>query len=81
MTRFIITASILFIACVAHAQNFPDAQKQPRQKEMHRQHRRFKRQAHRRHVRRGTAYNRFDNTPLMPFPIYIITDERKQLMA
>lgn len=76
MARLIITISLLILTSVAFAQSFPDAQKQPRQKEMKGQHRKFRRAAHRRHIRRGTAYIEFNNSPFSQWPACILVDNR-----
>ena len=53
MKRFIaICVVVLCCVAAAKAQGFPDAQKQPKPTEMHRNQQHFKRLAHRRHVSR-----------------------------
>ena len=62
MKRFILTGLAFLFSIVAFAQNFPDAQKQPKQKEMRQQHQKFRKQAIRHHHKMkttgGSAYRR-----------------------
>jgi hypothetical protein len=53
MKRFIAFCAIVVCStAMAHAQGFPDAEKQPKPVEMHRNQKHYKHMAHRRHVSR-----------------------------
>ncbi len=56
LNRFVSVVMLVCISCLLHAQGFPDAQKQPRMKEQHHNKKRYSKAAHRRHVKRGTAF-------------------------
>ena len=79
MARFITLAFFILISSMAYCQGFPDAQKQPRFKEMRSQHKHYARQAKRRHIKRGTAFMDFDH------PLYLaeannpVSDNRRWL--
>ena len=79
MIRSIIVAGFLLITSVAYSQSFPNAEKQPRLKESRTRNKRYAKQAHRRHIKRGTAYLQFNCPPSFHGPVCILTGNRRLL--
>ena len=77
MARLITLLLLVFMAGAAYSQGFPDAQKQPKFKEMRAQHKHYAKQAKRRHIRRGTAFFEYDSPILRAIPVYLLADNRR----
>jgi hypothetical protein len=77
MVRLITLLVFTFLTAMAYSQNFPDAQRQPKFKESHARQKHYAKQAHRRHIRRGTAFSPDDLKMLQPKPVYMLADRRK----
>jgi hypothetical protein len=60
MNRIIVTTFFILLSCLVYSQGFPDAQKQPRFKEMRSRHKHYAKQARRRHIKRGTAFIQYN---------------------
>jgi hypothetical protein len=65
----------LVITLLVPAQGFPDSQKQPKMKEQHRNQKKYARKAHRRHIKRGTAYLEEYNMVNGAYPICILIEK------
>ena len=77
MPRFITLIIAVFFTCLLYGQNFPDAQKQPRLKESRTRQKHYAKQAHRRHIRRGTALILEDLKLLQARPVIILASNRR----
>jgi len=77
MVRLITLLVFTFLASTAFSQNFPDAQKQPKFKESRGHQKHYAKQAHRRHIKRGTAFTPDDFKFLQPKPVYMLADRRR----
>jgi hypothetical protein len=80
MLRFITLTLFILFTCATYSQGFPDAQKQPRFKEMRSQHKRYSKQAHRRHIRKGTALLQYDSPIIRAVPVYLLADNRRSVV-
>ena len=79
MIRSITVAGFLFITCAVYSQGFPNAEKQPRFKESRTRNKHYAKQAHRRHVKKGTALLEFNLAPGPETPACVVTDNRRTL--
>ena len=76
MKRSIALVFSLFIIMWVSAQGFPDAQKQPKMKEQRHNQKKYAKRAHRRHVKRGTAYMERNSAVDQSTPVCILTGSR-----
>ncbi|HWB64800.1 MAG TPA: hypothetical protein VG603_14890 [Chitinophagales bacterium] len=77
--RSLMLSAVIFFATAVKAQNFPNAIKQPRQKEMHRQHRKFVKQSIRHHHHMAHANGGRHTSYVVPRKTY--AENKKALVS